>query len=87
MKRIRRYPLRAILPGVFVFSLAVRGRYVLDSQKLHTAIKAQLPAGTPKTPGDSFHSNAEATLLRRGWNARDGPVVGYRSESHLPQGL
>jgi hypothetical protein len=49
MKRIRRYALLAILAGVFVLSLAVRSRYVVDSQKLHTAIKAQLPAGTPKT--------------------------------------
>jgi len=49
MKRIRRYALLAILPGVLVLSLAVRSRYVSNSQKLHTAIKAQLPAGTPKT--------------------------------------
>ena len=49
MKRIRGYALPAILPSVFVWSLVVRSRYVLDWQKLHAAIKAQLRAGAPQT--------------------------------------
>jgi hypothetical protein len=67
MKRIRRYALLAILPGVSVLSL-VRSRYVLDSQKLHTAMKAQLPAGTPKTLVIRFiqaRSHSSATTMER----------------------
>jgi hypothetical protein len=48
MKRIQRYAVLTIIL-VSVLVLVVRNRYVLDSQKLHTAIVAQLPPGTHKT--------------------------------------
>jgi len=47
MKKFFLWGLLAIVV-VIVLGLAVRNNYVLDSQKLDAAIKAELPPGTPK---------------------------------------